>query len=164
MNCKFISLIISFLIFNGYLVYAYKKWGITRSISATFDLLEEEGKELIFQIVQIGFSLTLVAAAIFSTIDGELSWQGIILGMAATSIICSSLAGDTEEHKKIMRNHVYEAAGGIILAALYMLLSGFWWLIAPGILATAYVMKKPITNHTYWIEVMWFHLTLISLL
>jgi hypothetical protein len=163
---EYILLGLAFLLFNGFLFYTYKKYSITHSISATFDKLEKEGKQWIFQTVQFGFSACIFIAATIGVAKGYLGWQAMFLPAAAMSIVFSSLAGDTEEDEIVMRNHTYGAVGGILLGALFMAFtSWFWFFIAAlGGLTSWFMVKEEIENHTYWIEVIWFHLVLITLL
>jgi hypothetical protein len=162
--CVFLGF--ALIVFNGFLVYAYRKYGITKSISATFDKLEKENKQWIFQTVQFGFSACIFIASTIGVAEEYLGWQSMFLPAAATAIIFSSLAGDTEEDEIVMRNHTYGAIGGILLGSLFMAFtSWFWFFVAAlGGLVSWFMVKEEIENRTYITEVIWFHLVLITLL
>jgi hypothetical protein len=164
MIVTFLSL--AFLFFNGFLIYTYKKYGITKSISATFDKLEREGKQWTFQTSQFGFCAFIFIAATIALANDYIGWQAMFIPLAAMAITFSSLAADTEEDELVMRNHVYGATGGIIFAAIFMATSGWisFCLAAIGGLVTFYMDEKEVKNRTYWIEWMWFHLFLIDLI
>ena len=160
-------LIISEVLFLTGLIVGYLRYGLTRSISALYDKLEEDPdtKGWWFTAWQIAFCLPLIVSVIILTIQGNIIWQGIILGMAATFIIFSAIAGDTEEHEVVMRVHVVGATGGIFLGAVFMAsiqILGLIVAILAGI-GTYYMIRKPVKNHTYWIEVKWYHLVTVSI-
>ena len=150
-----IYMISSILVFWIGLIVFQQRYGWTRSISALYDKLEEDSDASAwwFMVWQIVFSLLLV-----------LTLQSHIITMAATFIIFSALAGDTEEHELVMKLHVIGATGAIVLGALYLIISGFWWMSVLGILFSIYAKERPMRNHTYIIEVVWFHLVCLGIL
>lgn len=138
--------------FAGFLWYSYSRFGITHSVSALFDEYEKKDKEWIFQVGIIGFALFVALAAAFSDL---VAYEVATISIAATFISCSAIAGDTEEHKLIMRNHVLYAHAGIILAYVFILfMTPFWYLGVAGGVATLYILAADrIDNKTYWIEI-----------
>lgn len=148
---------LSVLLFDGFLIYGYRKFGMTQSISALFDKLEEIEEEYIFQAVQVGFSLMVFIASIIASTKGWVEWEILFLPASCVAISFSSLAGDTEEHPVIMRNHTIGAVLGIALAALFTFFSGSMLLTAGLGIVTYIVAKLSLPNHTYWIEFVWFH-------
>lgn len=135
---------------------------MTESVSALFDEYEKEDRAWVFQAGIIGFALFVILAAVFSDLVAR---EAVIISVAATFIACSAIAGDTEEHKKLMRNHVIYANAGIVLAGLFVLfMTSFWYLGGTGVLATGYMLTGKVRNRTYWIELLWAYLFLIVFL
>lgn len=161
---------ISLTIFTLYLIVGYFYWGIPRSISRTYYLIEKKKNRIFFKVVQLAFSLPLILLALLNP-----SVSAILLAMAGVFIIFSALAADTRLSKQMMKIHVYGAFGGIILAmlsigALGFLTDVFWqkilfWSIPfiQGIFS--YIGHKiPIKNHTTYIEMLAFYLTCLGLI
>lgn len=154
---------LAFISFHWLLIYAHKKIGMTHSISASFDKLEEIGKEWVFQVALITFSTALIVASILMLSSQIMVWKPAVLVISGTLIICSTIAGDTEEHKKLMRNHVYYSVGGIAIAAIFIAISGFLWLAIAGAVATAIMHFAKMKNRTYFIEVLWAYFVMYTI-
>jgi hypothetical protein len=66
--------------------------------------------------------------------------------------------------------HVIGAIGAIIIGSLYFFMMGlqgsymYWVVLAMLIGATLYMKEKPVKNHTFWIECMFYYILLIGIL
>ena len=151
MTYEYILMLISLVLFDGYLIYVVTKYGISRSISRTYYYLNKTDR-WVFIAVQIGFSVPLI-----------LTFESHLLTMGATFICFSALAADTRTHETTMKIHTIGATGGIILGMATMLEFGFWWIPALFFPVAFIFMKTRIKNHTWWIEVIAYHLVILGL-
>jgi hypothetical protein len=134
---------ISLIIFVGGLIAAQAMYGQTRSISALFDELEDDPKAK---------SWWFIAWQAAFVIPIALTLQSYFFVAAAMSIIASALAGDTEEHRVIMRNHTATAVLGMVFGMLGLWEIGMFWyaLTGGGLVGLIYLLD--LKNQTYWAE------------
>jgi hypothetical protein len=154
-------------VFTLYLVAGYFFWGIPRSISSTYYKIKNVEGRVVFQLTQFVFSICLI-----------LTLKSHFFTAAGTFIVFSALAADTRAHENLMKVHVTGAIGGIVLA-----MAGIWHLCVVNfiggnigisfllfllpliqIVFTLYATRKPVKNHTFWIEVLAFYLVCVGLL
>ena len=123
----------SLITFAGGITAALLRYGMTRSISAIYDELEKDpkAKGWWFTVWQWAFCLPLMIVAIHA---GGI--ESHLFSFAALLIMFSAYLGDTDEHEIIMNGHVGAAVSGIILAAMAMLFTPYWFLAAILVLVT----------------------------
>jgi hypothetical protein len=126
---------------------------MTFSISATYYELRDDGKEWLFPLVMIAFTTPIVL----------LAWNHSAISIAGILIIMSGLTGDARDNEITERNHWIGATGGMFFAGLQMLLWQYHilWTAMIVISGTLWTIKPK--NHTYWIEVIVYILTVIGI-
>lgn len=148
-----ILIVISLIIFIAGITAALVRYGMTRSISAIYNELEEDSKAKGWWFIAWQWGFIAPILIVSTTLSDPVNY---IFFAAAILIMMSAYLGDTEEHEIIMNGHVGGAVGGIGLAAIGILFTPFWWLSLIGSVATLYMIKNPIKNHTHYIEDMWY--------
>ena len=150
MNYSITAVIISFLVFTGYLLYVALRYGITQSISQSYYKLK--GKWL-FTIVLWGFSIPLMIAAAKPLI------------FLAGAAICFTGAAPSTSFKLEAHWHIGSSVAGIVFGALGMWIHfGMWWIPAIQAVFTLFLVLLKVKNYTWWIETLAFYLILAGIL
>lgn len=136
------SLLLSALIFTLYCAYCLQRFGLTRSISATFYEFKGNLRYLYTAYMWL-FSIPMVIA-------GETG----LLFAAMAGIAFTGTAADVKRSEATERIHV----GGTIASITAGLLSvwldfGMLWLAITGAVGCLAMWVSQFRNHTYWIEV-----------
>jgi hypothetical protein len=140
-----IYLIASLLIFFSYTTYIIIKYGIQRSISASYHKLTIAEKWM-FTLSTWGYVMPIVLAGV-----GQSTWQDILL-LFAGFLLCTVgvMASDKAPEQK--KWHTIGAEGGILLALLWAITTPAWFVVIPGIGMMYMLFKTKPANHTWWIE------------
>jgi len=153
MNFKWISLILSLLIFTDYVAYITVKLGWLKSISDSWYHLKEKDRWF--------FTLSLWGFSIFLAIAGD-----TLLTFLAAAGICFAGAAADGRHVKITETvHVIGATGGIILGILALIFDFHLWV--PALILSIFsilVMEQNMRNHTFWIEVVAYYTIWLGIL
>jgi len=146
---KLILTLISTIIFTTYVVCIWKKFGVLRSISASFERLIHKEWFLVFTW----------GTAIFLMLAGEsgLSFgAGIFLMFSGISIRGKYLSDELI--------HMIGATGAIFLGYLFVWLNcDLLWLASIGAGANILMWISKFKNHTWWIEVLAFYVIIAGL-
>jgi hypothetical protein len=163
-----IYLIISFLVFWLYCIYAWSTVGVKTSISDTFFHVKHP---FLFRLFNGGIALPLMFYS-YNEIR-------LLLASAALIFTIAFAAGsrDYEKHKVENANHVIGATAGILLAFIAFCIKVDWtvfykdmffWASASFLVSALIILplgnlKKPVKNHTTWIEVAAFSIIILTL-
>lgn len=152
-----IYLIVSVVIFVSYLSYIYFKYGIQRSISASYHNLSMSGKWM-FTLSTWGYVMPLM----FAGVSGN-TLQDLVLFLSGF-LLCTVgvMADDQSETQK--KWHSFGAEGGIMVGILWCILVGQWMTVAPAIIIAYVLFKKKPKNHTGWIEIVSYFSIVASIL
>lgn len=164
-------LLLSFLIFTGYIFFYVALVGMQRSISDSWYALNKERTYItkkgvtkkyrlgwVFSLATWGYVLPLAAYVLTrSTSD----WD-ILLALAA-SMICFVASAPDFKHAD-SGWHSFFAEGGIVLILAWMFLSGSWihGLVTVGLMIPFLAFN--VKNNTFWLEVIAYYSLLICVL
>lgn len=148
---------ISIICFFGYLFYILSKFGIQRSISASYHNLSNAEKWM-FTIFTWGYVMTLVLAGL-----GRGTLQDIVIFFAGFLLCTVGVMADDKapEQKKW---HTIGAEGGIMLGFIWMAIAGYWYMAILGVIPIYFLFKKKPKNHTWWIECIAYCTLLVAVL
>ena len=141
-------LILSMAIFMAYNTFIFFRYGQQRSISDSWYRLTT-GDKWMFCIATWGYVLPLFM--IVFTNDCP-DWQRYIFFVATVLLIMVGIFPDFKV-KTEKPWHTIGAEGGILMAMLWGLFAGLWFIPIPFFLFTWLMVKNKIRNHTYWIEI-----------
>jgi len=138
---------ISLLVFSGYFLFCYKRWGILKSISQSYFQLAQNEKWLFtFFMWTIALPLMIVGHTFLSV-------------MAGVFLCYTGAAGDTKDDKASENVHVIGATGAIILGYSFLMHLSVNLKSVPlfvitlvCILASLFMYWEKTKNHTTWIE------------
>jgi hypothetical protein len=154
-------LIIPIVSMAAYLLYVYKKYGMTKSISATFQRLQKKEKIL----MPITLWLTAFPIMIVGVLKAPTLFTQVLFGIAGTLILLISVSpmywkSETKNNRNQALLHYVGSYGGIGIGMIACLLSftslSVILIIGAYLLFVASQMLlkwKFVNNHIYWIEV-----------
>jgi len=147
---KFITLILSFIIFTSYVTYVTIKYGWLKSVSASYFYLK--GKWL-FTIILFAFSILLAIAG-----------NTMLTVLAAAAICFSGAASNTKELEMTEKVHNICSTAGIVLGAAALVDFKLWYIALILTIFAILTMKYKMKNHTFWIEIVAYYLVWIGVL
>ncbi len=159
-----ILLILQAVIVVTFLTISRFRYGMTRSWSAIYYRLKDDNIEELFFWIMTGISIPLIIASGLAVDSLQDIWGTISMSVAGTMIIFSALAGDARNNDITERNHVIGATGGMRMAGIGFALWGIWWIVLAMIIGSSVMFVKKFKNHTYYIELYVYILTLIGFL
>jgi len=153
MKTDLILLIVAIAIFIGYLLPIALRYGIHKSISATYNSLTQ-GWKMLYSLFIIGIAIPMMIIS-----DCTLGvWAGIVLSIDAA-------APTTRNDKFQMFLHCFGANVGIGLGiAMIGLIFHQWYLVAVFVAGVLTTQRLGIHNKTYWTEVLAFAIVMSGLL
>ena len=158
-----ILLLVSILIFGGYVLYIYETFGVLTSVS---DSVYHLPNKWLFSIVMMLFPVPLIIVGI-NVCPVELQFLPFLAGGFITFVGAAPCIIRDEMEMKV---HVVGATGGIILETLFLIFALHMWyfgliLILFTLYSTSKWNKFPfhIANHTWWIEILAFILMVLAL-
>lgn len=165
-------LFIPILMMAAYLLYVYQKYGMTKSISATFEKLTTQREKLffIFTLWAVAFPIMIVGILKAPTMHTRLLYfiaGGLILVISVAPMYWKD---ETHNNRRQRFMHFLGSYGGIGIGMIACLLAFTNLPVIASIVAyaafvTALMVIKWqfITNHIYWIEVVAIILSVVLL-
>lgn len=151
---------ISVAFFIGFVLFAYFRYGMTRSISAIYyeiiddDKISYKLREWIFPLFLFSISVPIIIA----------TWGYSMMTIAGMLIIFTGLAADARDNDITERNHIIGATGGMIAAVIQLFVWQFYVLVGITVLASGLLYWKKPTSHTHYIEDINFAIVAIGIL
>lgn len=159
-----ILLLISVLIFGGYVFYIYKTYGVLTSVS---DSVYHLPNKWLFSVIMMIFPIPLIIVGI-NVCPENLQFLPFLAGGFITFVGAAPCIIKEEMEVKV---HVIGATGGVILETLFLIFALHIWyfgviLILFTLYSTSKLNKFPlyVKNHTWWIEILAFILMVLALL
>ena len=156
-----ILMFLGIVLFVGYTLYVIKKFGIPKSLSKTYYLLQPINKSWLFQATLIGTGLLLLPAWINVSPD----WCMFMAFLACGSIM---FVGAAARYLRMEEKHVHIICAWVAaVASIAWCCFAYKWLwIAPLVcmLAACVVSIHDKRNYTFWMEMGAFLSTFISLI
>lgn len=163
MDYKLIALIVSFIVFTGYvMVYCLWKFGLTKSISITYYYLKKKHRGL-FTGALAGFAIPLSIAA-----DNQ--WHA----WAAAMIVCTGLAADfldkndlyeDDKKKPAYKIHMFCAYAGVVIGLIGLWAHfGLWQFTVYSAVAIFFLMLLQVKNYIWFIEVIAYYVIALGIL
>jgi len=147
---------LSLSIFTAYVLYIALRYGVLRSISASYHKLTLAEKWL-FTLSTWGYVIPLVLAGL-----GQSTYQDILLFFAGFLLsTVGVMADDKSETQK--KWHTIGAEGGILLAFIWILTTPFWFVAVPSLVGIFLMIKLKLKNHTWWVETLAYFTILFSI-
>ena len=145
--------LISLVIFTSYIVFIAVKFGILKSVSASYYAMKERyGKntaDIVFAFVLWGFAVPVMIAG------------NSIFFFLAGSAICFVGAAPDYQIKNEGDVHYIAAVTGIVFSAIAIALTPLWWLSV--VMVGIIIGINWIKNHTYWQELIAFYIVILYL-
>ena len=146
-----ILLLISLAIFTAYIVGVYLKFGILKSVSASYYSIKHKA---LFTLALWGFAIPV---QIYAFIELQ-NWCLVLAGIG----IC--FVGAAPDYKMKVEGDVHYLAAftGVILGLIGIAFEGLWYVALPA--AVLIVAINSIKNKTYWQEIAAFYIIVLTLL
>jgi len=149
-------LVLSFSIFTAYVLYIALRYGVQRSISASYHNLKQSEKWM-FILSTWGYTIPLVLAGL-----GQSVWKDLILFLAGFLLSTVGVLCDDKLPSQ-KKWHTIGAEGGILTAFVWILTTSFWWVALPSMLGIYLMAKYKPKNHTWWIECLAYFTILLAI-
>jgi len=149
-----ICLIIAIAVFVGYNLPIALKYGIQRSISATYNLFDDPWRKSLYSWFIVGIGIPLAIA--FSK----------PIGIAAGILLCIDFAAPSCRRDKLQEFlHTFGANAGMGLGMVALIVYYHQWLpVFAFIIFTVASIRFKMKNHTYWIETLAFAIVVLGII